>query len=101
MIHLYTKYNLNPSNYHLENEREAVFIKSVTDGRRIGRTSPYHNTYRYNNWYETRQVAFGPKEGCIGKLDRYNDRKICEILTAQNLVASTFFFIKSPCRFKH
>jgi hypothetical protein len=32
---------------------------------------------RFNDWYETHQTAFGLKEGCIGKLDHYNDRKIC------------------------
>jgi hypothetical protein len=29
-----------------------------------------------NDWYET-QTAFGPKKGCIGKLDGCNDHKIC------------------------
>jgi hypothetical protein len=33
-----------------------------------------------NDWYETPQTAFGLKEGCIGKLDRCNDRKICRKL---------------------
>jgi hypothetical protein len=53
MIHPYTKYNLNPSNHHWQNERKLI-IKSVTDGRRSGRTTPYHNTSRfqraYKNW---------------------------------------------------
>jgi hypothetical protein len=42
------------------------------------------------NWYETHQAAFGPEEGCIGKLDRYNGRRICE----KWVVKETF---RNPC----
>jgi hypothetical protein len=35
---------------------------------------------RVCDWYEIHQTAFGPQEGCIGELDRCNDRKICEKL---------------------
>jgi hypothetical protein len=31
---------------------ETVIIKSVTDGRRTGRTSPYHNTSRFQWAYK-------------------------------------------------
>jgi hypothetical protein len=33
------------------------------------------------DWYETHQIAFGLKEGCIGKLHCCNDDKICGKLT--------------------
>jgi hypothetical protein len=32
---------------------------------------------RLNDWYEAHQTEFDPKEGCIGKLNHCNDRKIC------------------------
>jgi hypothetical protein len=50
MIHLYTKYHLNPSNHYWENEWKLI-IKSVTDGRTDGWTSPYHNTSRFQQAY--------------------------------------------------
>jgi hypothetical protein len=39
-----------------------------------------------NNWYETGQTAFGPKESCNGKLDLCNDRKICRKLLVNGTV---------------
>jgi hypothetical protein len=42
-----------------------------------------------NDWYETHQTVFGPKESCIGKLDRCNDRKIYKKLPVNE--------IRNPC----
>jgi hypothetical protein len=46
-------------------------------------------------WYETHQRALGFKRDCIGKLDRCNDRKICEKLplieNVETPVTSTCF----------
>ena len=41
---------------------------------------------RPNDWYEKHQTAFDLMEGCTGKLDRYNDRKIYEMLTLNETV---------------
>jgi hypothetical protein len=41
---------------------------------------------RLFDWYETHLTAFGPKGGCIGKLDRCDDRKICEKLPVNETV---------------
>jgi hypothetical protein len=39
MIHLYTKYHLNPSNHHWENEQKLSFSRMWrTDGRRWNQT---------------------------------------------------------------
>jgi hypothetical protein len=44
-------------------------------------------------WYETHQTAVGLMEGCIGQLNRGNDRTICGKLplseTVEALVTST------------
>jgi hypothetical protein len=52
---------------------------------------------RLKDWYETHQRAFGLKESCIGKLDRCNDRKICEMLseneTVETRVTPTFLSV--------
>jgi hypothetical protein len=45
---------------------------------------------RLNNWYEIHQTEFSLKEGYIGKLDRYNDRKICGQLPVNETV-------ENPC----
>jgi hypothetical protein len=53
MIHLYTKYHLNPSNHYWENEQKLSLSRVWrTDGRRTGRTSPYHNTSRFQQAYK-------------------------------------------------
>jgi hypothetical protein len=41
---------------------------------------------RLNDWYETHQTAIDIKEGCIGKLDRYYDRRICGKLSVNETV---------------
>jgi hypothetical protein len=50
-----------------------------------------------NNWYETYQTACGLKEGCLGKLDRCYDYKICGKLpvnkTVETLMISTFLSV--------
>jgi hypothetical protein len=38
------------------------------------------------DWYETHQTAFGLKEGCIDKLNRCKDRKICGKLPVSETV---------------
>jgi hypothetical protein len=61
MIHLYTKYYLNPSNHYWENERKLSLSRvwrtdgrtdGWMDGRRTGRTSPYHNMSRFHRAYK-------------------------------------------------
>jgi hypothetical protein len=41
---------------------------------------------RLNDWYETYQTAFGPKEGCIDKLDPCNDHITCGKLSVNDTV---------------
>jgi hypothetical protein len=50
---MYTKYHLNPSNHHWGNERKLSLSRVWwTDGRRTGRTSPYHKTSRFQRAYK-------------------------------------------------
>jgi hypothetical protein len=58
MIHLYTKYNLNPSNHRWKNEQKLSFSRSFLNPRAIHVTSPIMiGPYPYSNvtcifsWY--------------------------------------------------
>jgi hypothetical protein len=60
IIHLYTKYHLNPSNYYWENAQNLSLSRVWrTDGwtlrRKTGWTSPYHNTSRFQQAYKNGQ----------------------------------------------
>jgi hypothetical protein len=48
---------------------------------------------RLNDWYETYQAAHDPKDDCIDKLDRYNDRKICGKLPVNETVEIPVIFV--------
>jgi hypothetical protein len=61
MIHLYTKYHLNPSYHYWENERKLSLSRvwrtdGRMDGRRTGWTSPYHNTSCFQRAYKNRET---------------------------------------------
>jgi hypothetical protein len=49
---------------------------------------------QFNDWYDMHQTAFGPKKGCIGKLDCGGEDKTCGKLlvneTVEIPVTSTF-----------
>jgi hypothetical protein len=76
--------------------RDLWAAESPTSGMLLTKRSPA-DSKRRNDRYETRQTAFGPKKGCIGKLDRYRNHKTCGKLlvneTVETPMTSTFLSV--------
>jgi hypothetical protein len=58
-------------------------VRSIS---KSGKQSKISKLKRLNDWYEANQTTFDEKEGCNGKPNRYNSRKICELLPVNETV---------------